>query len=86
MVEVCHNYHETGKYIRLSSTRIYECGVFYRLLQIELDTGKIDKEIIKNSFNLIKGNYKNEVSFPVQLKNIVYDYTAWKKAWNYDHI
>jgi hypothetical protein len=74
---------ETGKHIRLSTSRIYESGVYYRLLQYELDTGKINETIILTAFNIKPDNYKSDYLFTNQVGNIKYDYTAWKKAWNY---
>jgi hypothetical protein len=76
--------HETGKYIRLSTSRIYESGVYYRLLQKELDTGKIDEDIIKEGFDIREEKYSTQVIYASQMYNIKCDYQEWKKAWNYE--
>ena len=71
---------ETGKYIRLSANRIYESGVFYRLLQSELDTGKLDEEIIKDAFNIKEENYTTQAIYQIQVYNAKADYESWKKS------
>jgi hypothetical protein len=78
--------NETGKYIRLSATRIYESGVFYRLLQDELEKGEVNEEIIKDAFDVNVDSFNQAVSYKMRIYDIKKDYESWKKAWNYDQI
>lgn len=75
---------ETGKYIRLSASRIYESGVFYRTLQSELDAGKIDEKIIIDAFDIREEKYTTQSIYQMQVYNAKKDYEAWKKAWHYE--
>ena len=73
---------ETGKYIKLTIVRIYESGMFYRLLQKEMMGNDIANDVIIQDFNVSDelGYYSKHS----KIYNIRTDYENWKKVWNYN--
>ena len=76
--------YNTGKYIRLTANRIYESGVYYRMLQSELDDGKVDENIIRVAFGVTEEKYTTPRIYSMQKHAVKTDYESWKKAWNYE--
>ncbi|MBR0596952.1 hypothetical protein [Sinanaerobacter chloroacetimidivorans] len=75
---------ETGKSIKLSVRRIFESGIYYRLLQKELIEGALTELMMNEAFSMDRSKYKNDISYQNQLINLRDDYSAWKKAWSYE--
>ena len=84
LVKFNKNYMDrTGNVIKLSIVRIYESGVYYRLLEHEILGGKITAETVQRYFNIDKKDYGEERHYRVRLNNIMMDYLTWKKVWKY---
>jgi len=72
---------KTGEYIGLSSSRIYQSGVFFRLLQKELTTGVVDEDALNEAFNIREEKYSTSLIHHSQKFNAKADYESWKRAW-----
>jgi len=40
--------------------------------------------MMKDAFNIKKGNYTTQNIYQIQVYNAKADYESWKKAWNYE--
>lgn len=76
--------NETGEYIRLSPTRIYESGLYYRWYQLELNNEDIPYEdYVETDMEGKDYVIGNKYVFTDKLKDIKIAYSMWKKAFDY---
>jgi hypothetical protein len=69
---------KTGNIFYLSTKRVFESGMFYRLYEMELSGAIIDSSLITQHFKINKNNMVSS-SYLKKIADIKKDYENWKK-------